>query len=174
MGIEMIICPNCHHQEYAGALFCSECATQLVVTGQSYVVGATDIIEKGQAEMPSARKRHEDLGNLPGDEIFLKLLPEGAVIELAGHREFTIGRGVKGQLILPDIDLDALNAHAMGVSRLHAVMKVTETQVILMDLGSSNGTWINGRRIKDHVESVVKHGDVVALGKLQFEVLFNL
>ncbi len=40
----MIICPNCHHQEFAGALFCSECATQLVVTEHPFKVGATDII----------------------------------------------------------------------------------------------------------------------------------
>ena len=26
----MILCPNCQHKELPGALFCSECGTQLV------------------------------------------------------------------------------------------------------------------------------------------------
>ncbi|MCD4673048.1 MAG: FHA domain-containing protein [Anaerolineaceae bacterium] len=170
----MIICPNCHHQEYAGALFCSECATQLVVTEHVYKVGATDIIGSDQVEIGFTQKRRVSSRIGPGDKIFLKILADGSLVELSGHREFTIGRGVKGQLILPDVDLESYEAHALGVSRLHAVIKVTDTSVMIMDLGSSNGTFINGRLIENHEESVLNHGDIVALGKLEFEVLFDV
>lgn len=170
----MIICPNCHHQEYAGALFCSECATQLVVTGKSYVVGETDIFGNDQLELYTVKKRPVSSRIAPGEKIFLRVMSDSSLIELAGRREFTIGRGVKGQLILPDVDLGLYEAHAMGVSRLHAVIKVTDEMVMIMDLGSSNGTLVNDRKIEGHQECALKHGDVVALGRLQFEVLYDV
>ena len=43
----------------------------------------------------------------------------------------------------------------------------------VMDLGSSNGTYLNGRRLNPHTEESLKHGDVVALGKLKIQVLLR-
>jgi pSer/pThr/pTyr-binding forkhead associated (FHA) protein len=47
------------------------------------------------------------------------------------------------------------------VSRRHAELTTADGRWILRDLGSSNGTWINGRRV---VEAEVRSGDVVHLG----------
>lgn len=174
MGIEMIICPNCHHQEYAGALFCSECAAQLIVTDHRYMVGETDLIGDEETGVGFTRKRRVSTRIGHGDTIYLKSLRESAILELSGRKEFTIGRGVKGQLILPDVDLERYNALELGVSRLHAVLKVTDISVAIMDLGSSNGTFINGEQIEDHQEKTVNHGDIIALGKLELEVLFDM
>ena len=171
----MIICPNCHHQEFAGALFCSECATQLVVTDHPFKVGATDIISSDMlGGMSFTPKRRDSTRIGPGENIFLRVLLDGTLLELDGHKEFTVGRGVKGQLILPDVDLGVYDAHALGVSRLHAVLKVTPTAVSIMDLGSSNGTCLNSVPIQGHEETILHHGDIVALGKLEFEVLFDV
>lgn len=170
----MIICPNCHHQEFAGALFCSECAAQLVVTDHRFMVGETDLIGNDSLEMEFTQKRRVSTRIGPGDTILLKVLKDGSVLELSGRREFTVGRGIKGQLILPDVDLEKFNALEMGVSRLHAVIKVSEASVMLMDLGSSNGTYINGIPIKDHQEMPINHGDIIGLGKLELEVLFDV
>ena len=74
----MIICPNCHHQEFAGALFCSECATQLVVTDHPYKVGATDIINSDRlGGIAFTPKRRDSTRIGPGDNIFLKVLIDG-------------------------------------------------------------------------------------------------
>jgi pSer/pThr/pTyr-binding forkhead associated (FHA) protein len=42
-----------------------------------------------------------------------------------------------------------------------------------MDLGSSNGTYLNGKRLSPNVENVIGHGDVVTLGKLKMQVLLK-
>jgi pSer/pThr/pTyr-binding forkhead associated (FHA) protein len=42
-----------------------------------------------------------------------------------------------------------------------------------MDLSSSNGTYINGRRIPPDVEETLRHGDIVALGTLQMQILLH-
>ena len=47
------------------------------------------------------------------------------------------------------------------VSRRHAELRVEEDCWVLRDLGSSNGTWVNGRRV---IEAEVRPGDVVQLG----------
>ena len=54
------------------------------------------------------------------------------------------------------------------VSYRHA--RITETQAgcVLKDLGSSNGTWINQKRIK---WQVLSDGDLVDIGPLRFEFI---
>jgi pSer/pThr/pTyr-binding forkhead associated (FHA) protein len=42
--------------------------------------------------------------------------------------------------------------------------------VVIEDMGSINGTFINGRRLDPYLPEVIKDGDIVHLGKLQLEV----
>jgi pSer/pThr/pTyr-binding forkhead associated (FHA) protein len=100
-------------------------------------------------------------------------MDSGKILPLASRSEFTLGRLSQGQPIMPDIDLTPYQAYASGVSRLHAVVKRDASRVLVMDLGSSNGTYINGRRINPHVEESLNHGDIVALGKLKIQVLLR-
>ncbi|HHN47249.1 MAG TPA: HD domain-containing protein [Planctomycetes bacterium] len=48
-----------------------------------------------------------------------------------------------------------------GVSRHHAVVYFDREQVVVEDLGSSNGTYVNGQRVK---RSIVNAGDLVRIG----------
>ena len=54
------------------------------------------------------------------------------------------------------------------VSRHHCVFTVDDFSVRLRDLGSTNGTFVNGERLKGAV--ILKAGDRVLIGKLDFEV----
>jgi DNA-binding winged helix-turn-helix (wHTH) protein len=49
-----------------------------------------------------------------------------------------------------------------GVSRHHARIRVAPDRVVLEDLGSKNGTYVNRRRVDASV--VLEHGDEVSLG----------
>ena len=105
--------------------------------------------------------------------ISLHLMDSGKILPLASRNEFTLGRLSEGQPIMPDIDLTPYQAYASGVSRLHVVVKRDANRIIIMDLGSSNGTYLNGRRLTPHVEEALNHGDVIALGKLKIQVLLR-
>jgi adenylate cyclase len=48
------------------------------------------------------------------------------------------------------------------VSKEHCILEQREGQFILRDLGSLNGTYINGERVRG--EQVLRHGDEIALG----------
>lgn len=55
------------------------------------------------------------------------------------------------------------------VSRHHCVFTVDDFAVRLRDLGSTNGTFVNGERVRGAV--VLNNGDKVSIGKLDFEVI---
>src|SRR5438128_4165869 len=57
------------------------------------------------------------------------------------------------------------------VSRQHCLLRVTAEVVSLRDLGSRNGTLVNGVRIVE--ERNLRHGDLVEVGPLVFEVQFD-
>jgi hypothetical protein len=156
----------------AGAMFCAECGAQLV--GKDTLT--TQNISTQQFEQPNDHVSRDDMYQpFDGSDAWgsLHLLDTGQVLPLSNRNEFTMGRVSEGQPIMPDIDLSPYQAYAAGVSRLHAVIKRDGTRVIFIDLGSANGTYINGKRLVPNVEQVLSHGDVVALGKLKLQVLFK-
>jgi len=56
---------------------------------------------------------------------------------------------------------------------LHAVIKLGQQRVSIRDLGSANGTRVNGERIIPNVDFPIKHGDSIALGKLMIQVIIS-
>jgi pSer/pThr/pTyr-binding forkhead associated (FHA) protein len=56
---------------------------------------------------------------------------------------------------------------------LHAIIKRGSNCMIFMDLGSANGSFINGKRLSPNEEITLKHGDIVALGKLKIQILLK-
>lgn len=57
------------------------------------------------------------------------------------------------------------------VSRHHCVFSVDSHTAFVRDLGSTNGTFVNGDRVRGKME--LKNGDHVSVGKLEFEVSIN-
>jgi hypothetical protein len=171
----MILCPNCHHQEVAGALFCSECGAQLVSTDRvstQSISRTTSEILVPNLESPVSSSNVSPTSTMDA-VVSLYLVDSGQIIHLAGRTEFTLGRVAEGQPILPDVDFSPFEAYAQGVSRLHASLKIMGQRVMITDLGSSNGTRVNGQKIMPHIDYPLNHGDVVALGKLKIQILIR-
>lgn len=73
--------------------------------------------------------------------------------------EFLIGRG-DGCHLRPKTD---------AISRKHCRVFVGENEVLVSDLQSRNGTYVNGQKIA--AETKVKPGDKISVGPLQFELV---
>jgi pSer/pThr/pTyr-binding forkhead associated (FHA) protein len=72
--------------------------------------------------------------------------------------EFVIGRGEECHI----------RPNSYWVSRQHCILRVGPDSAYLRDLGSANGTLVNGQRLIG--ERQVAHGDQVQIGPLVFEV----
>jgi hypothetical protein len=174
----MIVCSNCRHPNIAGAVFCSECGAPLTPTSSAtHDIGSLQEPEvpppprtpvEAPAEVPLVSSQ-----GLADNWLTLHLLDTGQMLQLAERNEFTLGRISEGQPIMPDIDLSPYQAYANGVSRLHAVIKRGMDSIVLMDLGSANGTFLNGKRLNPNVEKDLANGDVVALGRLKIQILLR-
>ena len=167
----MIICPNCQNQEINGAIYCSKCGAQLV---DAHLI--THKIHTAETHLPeeSDTDRLQPPPQVPLQSwISLLLIESGQILPLADRTEFTLGRSAEGQPIIPDVDLTAYNAYANGVSRLHAAIKLVNNRIVVVDLGSSNGTYVNGTRLSPYLEVPVAHGDLVYLGKLKIQILID-
>ena len=165
----MIVCPKCRHENVTGAMFCEECGAQL--EGDDLITEAiTD--ELITRELSRKAPRPEPAAPVTS-WISLHFRDSGKILPLTSRNEFILGRLTEDSPILPDIDLTPYRASACGVSRLHAVVKRKENKVLVMDLSSSNGTYINGRRIPPDVEETLRHGDILALGTLQMQILLH-
>jgi putative serine protease PepD len=77
--------------------------------------------------------------------------------EIAVNGQLTIGR-------LPECSVQLVED--IGVSRRHALLKVVNQRVILSDLNSSNGTWLNDQKIIAPTE--LHDGDRLRISKTEF------
>jgi pSer/pThr/pTyr-binding forkhead associated (FHA) protein len=90
----------------------------------------------------------------------IKGKPHGHCI-LFTNGEFMFGRGPECN-IRPNSDL---------ISRQHCLLQVSDHSALIRDLGSRNGTLINGQLVIG--EHILKNGDTLELGPLVLEVMMD-
>ncbi len=77
-----------------------------------------------------------------------------------------IGRWDPDSGAFPEIDLEAVDTDAK-VSRKHAVLEYQSGTVMIEDLNSLNGTFINrGNRLRAGIREALKAGDEIIVGKV--------
>jgi len=166
----MIQCPDCGFANFAGSAFCAECGYTLI-PAETQTVPGTDLGRSAGA--PGPRWSSPGIAPPADNWATLHLLDSGQLLPLAARNEFTLGRAVEGQPVMPDIDLAPYQAFGRGVSRLHAIIKRGIDDIWIMDLESANGTFVNGRRLELNEECALSNGDVVALGALEIQILLK-
>lgn len=82
--------------------------------------------------------------------------------EVTVNREkYLIGRGQSCQMRLK----------SESISRKHCILVVRKGKVLVQDLNSRNGTFINGNRVASDKASILNNGDQLTVGKMAFEIL---
>lgn len=72
----------------------------------------------------------------------------------------------------PDVDLTPYDALEKGVSRRHMMLSREHDTVVVMDLGSANGTYLNGQRLLPSEPRILRDNDELRLGRLVVRVTF--
>ncbi len=80
--------------------------------------------------------------------------------------EFVIGRSHPDDPGNPDVDLTTVEGQELGISRRHARF-INENGVLkVVDLGSTNGTYLNGIPLDLDHPQIMRLGDQLALGNV--------
>jgi hypothetical protein len=85
-----------------------------------------------------------------------------------------VGRNTVGRFADKPVDIDLSNQEAEGQvwsSRLHAAILCDKDAVMIEDLNSLNGTWINGTRIHAGQQHLLKANDVIQIGTVQLKLV---
>jgi pSer/pThr/pTyr-binding forkhead associated (FHA) protein len=167
----MIKCPFCNTTHVANTVFCNECGNYLLEEDQR----KTDPLENGEVGWSGETTNgvRKDATSQPDPKsvvIQLKIGDKHREVEVNLDKIINIGRVDPTTTIFPEIDLTDEGAPAKSVSRRHARILKQDNMVKLEDMGSVNGTFINGTRLDPYMPEGLRDGDMLQLGKISIEV----
>lgn len=132
----------------------------------------TDTDQSDNGSDLSGRSQPEASGSLasaidkPVNTISLYLPGLNEPLVITGKDSITFGRRDAQNNIIPTVDLSTNYGALLGVSRMHAEILFRDDGCFIEDLNSSNGTWVNERKIDPHDPFPLRNGDQVRLGQL--------
>jgi len=191
-------CPHCGYHNRIGTLICDNCkrptVKQAVEGVSTKPFGADDAaaaqknnaVSESQPAAPAQQNRPMSVTDLiaavksAGTDVFepdmvLRFEIEGSPQPIIFYPkpETHIGRRDPMTGVTPEIDLTAFAGYRMGVSRDHCVLRLKDKRLELTDLGSSNGTSLNGMKLQPHAVHILRDGDELMLGKMVVRVIFQ-
>ena len=157
-------CPHCGCEYHPQEIRCPRCGETLAMPISS-ILNATD---RPPDDVTVVRESEDFIEGLP--QVILHFLPSGPHVPLLPGSSLILGR--KGGVLTSEdvFDLTEFQASGLGVSRRHCLLLQRGCEVIVMDLDSTNGTYINGRRLLPHRVHAVTQGDRVSLGDLHLAI----
>jgi hypothetical protein len=133
------------------------------------------VVEQAHATVPATARADQSPAPTPVAPVRPKL------VVLRGTRigaEFPIydGRNTIGRFADKPVDIDLVSqetAEQIWCSRQHAVLVFEKGLVVIEDLNSLNGTWVNGVRIHAGQARQLRAGDVVQIGTVQMKLVIG-
>jgi pSer/pThr/pTyr-binding forkhead associated (FHA) protein len=138
-------CTACQMENIEGALFCEECGAKLEALNEGRDTSVPMDTEENNLVFTSS---------------------DGSTLEIPAKDEVVIGREDPISDVFPDMDLTDLGGMDKGVSRKHAVIHRSGPDTTVEDMGSTNGTYINKKKLQPHAPEMIKPGDELRFGKL--------
>ena len=166
----MIECPSCGRQHRPGTLFCSECGVYLLTGGPL----RTEPLP--ETELPTARADPWASGagtaqaDVDTSTLTVVMSATGRRVSLPRGGEAVLGRLDATRGVFPDVDLTPDGGLEGGVSRRHARVHQQKSQFFIEDLGSANGTFLNGQRLTPYLPHPLRDGDEVQLGRVRLRI----
>jgi hypothetical protein len=144
-----VFCTRCGHPNRDDARYCAECGAPL--QGEATVsLSPVEVEEDTAGEFPFP---HDHLD--PGQALLLvKRGPNAGSTFLLAQDHAAVGRATEGEVFLDDVT----------VSRKHAVFERRADGWYVRDLGSLNGTYVNGEQVD---ETKLASSDEVQIGRFK-------
>jgi hypothetical protein len=157
-------CTQCGYGYRAGELSCSSCGFVFSSSGKTGIL-AHKTHNQPRPTSPTGRVT-------ASINTQVALCAEQGEFILPDHDVVIIGRSNPGDPS-PDVDLTPLDALEQGVSRHHIRITRHRNVFVICDVGSSNGTLLNGKLLLPSQETLLHDGDDLRLGDLKLKVKFR-
>ncbi len=132
------------------------------------VTGIDDSVQK----MSASHSKH--IGMLNGESVALYIGEASDPVIVQFSRDITLGRFAPGTVLKPTVDLTGYGGYEKGISRLHAaIRRHPQGGLMVEDMGSANGTWLNGDRLQPYAPQRLKSGDRLTLARLPIAVYLS-
>jgi len=168
-GLKSMICPECGATNRVGVQTCTNCGADLyqslldMVSTKKLSTVDTRELSDGDAVSPTSNPI-----------VIYVTTDDSNPIAVERRAEVVLGRidpnnpeeGV-------DVDLELYAAQEYGVSRKHAILHASSNPPSLVDLGSYNGTFINGEKLVPQQAYQLHSSDEIRLGRLILRVYYK-
>jgi hypothetical protein len=119
---------------------------------------------------PRPAVQEEGVSQQPWQIIFQPTKAKGKAIALEVQNITIVGRADPDCATQPDLDLTPQGGDKLGVSRQHAILMSNADGLWLIDLDSTNGTWVNGLYLQPGLKYRLRNGDRIEFGSLELAV----
>lgn len=168
----MIKCSECGLTQPEGTLFCSECGRSLSEKSPSTTnLPFSELMARRPPLPPLAEDEFEPVSGTKPLTFMVPSSRRRFTIEL--DDEIRVGRTDPEAEIQPELDLTDDDAIALGVSRVHASIRLTTKGLVLIDLNSTNGTLLNSHRLSSGQPYPLRSGDEIRFGDLLVHLFFD-
>lgn len=110
---------------------------------------------------------------IPIEGISFYVMRLSKAIAVRTDEDFFIGRDVDEDIWRPLVDLGELGGYEMGVSRRHAMIRPVERGYEVVDLFSTNGTWLDDQRLIPNKPYPLAPGTQLRLGQERLLVIYR-
>jgi len=156
------ICPVCSSAIYEGDRYCSQCGEKLT----------DDTNEKKDADR-SILKRSKEIIDAPKIPSIIPAAPEigsglwylTVITGTRPGREYVL----QDRMVFGRNESNAVWVNNNNASRQHAMIEKIDDGYQIRDMNSTNGTWVNGKRIEKPIQ--IKENDQIVVGDSEFKVV---
>ncbi len=166
---DQVICPNCGTLGSALTIHCKKCGFNLRnVKSAEQTLLVSEESQDTPKEAPARRAYFPKNAHL---HFYAEQTDKHLDIHFEKDNYLVLGRGGPEPNVTR-VDLAPLGAATLGVSRRHVRLIRMPAILIVEDLGTLNGTYINGEKLPSGHAYVLCQGDTLRLGGLSLKISF--
>lgn len=146
----------------------------LILAGKIEIRSPAKHVENGLGELPAPKVAKQNFASVIGPAVKAKLI---VLRGLKPNLEYSLYEGTnflgRADEKPVDIDLEIQEPpERIWSSRQHAVITCEKESLVIEDLNSSNGTYVNRIKVPQGVKQPLKANDIIQIGEIQLTVVF--
>lgn len=166
------ICPICKNKNEKEAAVCRHCGAPLNTESRLRATTRNTDIKINYSEKFDEINVDEKI--IPANGIAVYFAGTTKPVEIITEKEFIIGRRIIENNTESFLDLSDFDGFKMGLSRRHAMIRRTESDYEIIDLSSTNGTWLNDERLVPYTPYPLPSGSQLRLSRIRLYILHRL